>query len=829
MTPIDTAELAPDTSPDSLAEAVLFRQFFDISPDGLVLLDHNDRILKANQAWLDLFGYRLDEVQNQLINDLIVDDAFKDEASEISRRALSQKAVHQESLRCRKNDDLIHVDIMGTPINLGGDQIGIYAMYRDITDKRQTQDLLAQSEAKHRSIVETMEDGFYEVDLAGNLLFCNQAFCRLLQSEPEELRGLNNRDYLSADMAQTVYQAFNEVFVSGQPNPGFAWQMQWPDGSLRFMETSVTLMRNADGQPAGFRGLLRDVTDRIRTHKALFHEKELAQITLNAIADGVIRIDTKGYIEYLNPSALRLIGAAEKAVAGLAVSQIIGLADEETSASIHDSIARCLHGHPVDHRDGQAYLRRPDGGHCSIEFSAVPIHDAERAIVGAVIVFNDISEELRIRSQLAYQAEHDALTGLGNRFRFETEAEKLIQSAKSNGGIHTLLYMDLDQFKIVNDTCGHHAGDQLLRQLAVVIVNQVRHDDLVARLGGDEFGLLLADCPPERGALIAASIIQAINEFQFHWETRTFSVGISVGLVILDGKADSATLLKAADQACYAAKDQGRNRFQIYSSDNDALMQRSVELRAAADVDAAIRENRFELYYQRIVNLRTDNDPGHAEVLLRMRSRDGQLLSPGAFLPGAERYGKMAAIDRWVVRRVFDKMTELKTRGHLVPEQRFSINLSGSTINDPGFHDYVDTLLKSSGINAANVCFEITESSAVTNFAGANRFLQDMRNLGCRIMLDDFGSGLSSFTYLKMLPIDYLKIDGALIRDIAANPFDLAILRAIQDVARAIHVPVIAEHVQCQSVLDKLRSIGVEYAQGYFLHEPEPWVGAELQ
>ncbi len=822
MSQLDTTELT-DTSPGSLAEAVLFRQFFEISPDGLVLLDHHDRILKANQAWLDLFGYRLEEVQNQLINDLIVDEAFKDEASEISRQALSQKAVHKESLRCRKNDDLIHVEIVGTPISLGDNQVGIYAMYRDITDQRQAEDLLAQSETKHRSIVETMEDGFYEVDLAGNLLFFNQGLCRLLQREPGTLWGLNYSGFMTPEMAQVVFQAFNEVYVSGRPNSGFAWQMHWPDGGLRFMETSVTLMRSFDGQPAGFRGIIRDVTDRILTHKALFHEKELAQITLNAIADGVVRIDTRGRIEYLNPSALRLVGATEKAVSGLAINQIIGLANEGTSADIKDSVRRCLAGQAVEHRDGQAYLRRPDGGHCAIEFSAVPIRDAERAIVGAVIVFNDISEELRIRNQLAYQAEHDALTGLGNRYRFETEAEKLIQLARSNGGVHTMLYMDLDQFKIVNDTCGHHAGDQLLRQLAVLIVNQVRHVDLVARLGGDEFGLLLADCPPERGAIIASSIIQAINDFQFHWEKRTFSVGISVGLVILDGKADSTTLLQAADQACYAAKDLGRNRFQIYRSDDDALMQRSVELRAAADVDAAIREDRFELYCQHIINLQSDDDPGHAEILLRMRSRDGQLLSPAEFLPGAERYGKMAVIDRWVVNRVFDKMTQLKSDGQLEKRQRFTINLSGSTINDPGFHDYVDRLLKSSGINAANVCFEITESSAVTNFVGASRFLQDMRYLGCRIMLDDFGSGLSSFTYLKMLPIDYLKIDGALIRDISNNPFDLAILRAIQDVARAIHVPVIAEHVQCESVLETLRDIGVEYAQGYFLHEPEPW------
>ncbi|MFU8830701.1 MAG: PAS domain S-box protein, partial [Wenzhouxiangella sp.] len=340
MTQTEADPVEAGLVPNSLAEAVLFRRFFELSPDGLVLLDHNDRVLKANQAWLDMFGYRLEEVQNQLINDLIVDDAFKDEASEISHRALTQNKVQQESLRCRKNDDLIHVKIVGMPISLGGNQVGIYAMYRDVTDQRQAEDLLTQSEAKHRSIVETMEDGFYEVDLSGNMLFFNKALCRLLQREPDTLRGLNNREYMSDEMAQTVYQAFNDVFVSDRPNPGFAWQMQWPDGSLRFMETSVSLMRSADGQPAGFRGILRDVTDRILTHKALYHEKELAQITLNAIADGVVRINTQGQIEYLNPSALRLVGAVEKEMSGRAISQIFGLTNEETSAGIQDSVRR---------------------------------------------------------------------------------------------------------------------------------------------------------------------------------------------------------------------------------------------------------------------------------------------------------------------------------------------------------------------------------------------------------------------------------------------------------------------------------------------------------
>ncbi len=809
------------------AEAALFRQFFEISPDGLVLVDHADRVLKANPAWLQLFGYRLDEVEGQPINSLIVDPAFHQEASEISHRALNQQLVHLESLRCTKQGDLIHVEIFGTPIAVDEQQIGIYAMYRDITARRQAEDLLSQSEAKHRSIVETMEDGFYEVDLGGNIVFFNRALCRLLDRSPKELLGLNNRDFMDEATSRTVYEVYHQVYLSGKPNPGFSWQLTRPDGSRRFMETSVTLILDATGRAHGFRGILRDVSERIMIHRALFHEKERAQITLNAIADGVVRIDTDGRIEYLNPSASRLIGIAGDEVLGLPIHQIIDLSSDAEPSRTQEEMKRCLSGHSLRYADGQAHLRRPHGELCAIKFSAMPTRDSERLIVGAVVVFSDISEELRIREQLAYQAQHDALTGLGNRFRFETAVAELISEARNSQALHSLLYMDLDQFKIVNDTCGHQAGDRLLRELSGIISGLVRRDDLLARLGGDEFGLLLVNCPPERGAEIAVEVIRAVNQFEFHWDNQTFNVGISIGLVVIDGTSEATALLKAADQACYAAKDQGRNRFHVFSRDDDTLVQRSSELRAAASIDLAIRESRFEIYQQRIVDLTGRKGSGHRELLLRMRGRDGRPILPGAFLPGAERYGKMNVIDNWVVTRVFEKLGQLKRAGQLDPGDRFSVNLSGSTINDAGFQGMVESLLHSSGVDAGNLCFEITENSAIKNFRAATRFLQSMRKLGVRIMLDDFGSGLSSFTYLKNLPIDYLKIDGALVRDIADSSFDLAIIQAIQAVARTLGVPVVAEHVQSQAILDRLTSIGIEYAQGYYLHEPEPWLGIE--
>lgn len=801
-------------------EARLFRQYFEIAPDGIVLLDNEDRVLKANPAFLSMFGYRLDEVRGRTISELIVDEAFQPEARAISLKALSAQIEPQEALRCRKNGELLHVEIFGMPVSIGEHRIGIYAVYRDVTARRQAEDLLAQSEEKYRSIVESLEDGYFEVDLAGNLLFFNAALGRILGRTPEQLKGLNNRDYMDEATARKVYQAFSEVHDSGQPNPGFSWQFRLPGGELRYMETSVGLVRSGNGQPAGFRGILRDVTDRIRTLDELFNAKELAEITLGAIADGVIRIDRHGRIDYLNPSARRLLDVEDDYLTGLPVEQVVSLEDGQQAA--RDMISRCLGGEKIILNDGTALLRSASGAFRTIELSISPVRNAKQRIVGAVLAFSDISEQVRIREQLAYQARHDALTGLANRYRFEDETGRLIESARQEGAQHCLLYMDLDQFKVVNDTCGHHAGDQLLRRLSILIKDQVRRDDLLARLGGDEFGLLLSHCDTERAGIIAAQIIASVNQFEFEWKQQTFSVGISIGVVSINEHASLSSLLQAADQACYAAKDQGRNRFQVYRSDDDELIRRSTELRAAAFIDAAIRENRFELHFQRIVNIQDPSAPSHREILLRMRGRDGRLVAPAQFIPGAERYGKVTALDRWVVENVFAMLVRLKAEGRLDTHERYSVNLAGSTLNDTGFQAYLKQLIADTGIAPDTICFEITESSAVTNFRSTARFLQNLRKLGCHIMLDDFGSGLSSFTYLKMLPIDYLKIDGALIRDIARSDFDVAILQAIRDVARAIDVPLVAERVEDEATLSKLREIGVDYAQGFHLHRPEP-------
>jgi diguanylate cyclase (GGDEF)-like protein/PAS domain S-box-containing protein len=818
------ARLSEVAGPATL-ESRLFGEFFKVSPDGIVLLDTSDRVIKANSAFLEMFGYGSEEVIGNKINDLIVDSDHRDEARVISIEALEHRISRRETVRCRKDGQRVDVEIYGMPVHVGGRLIGIYGIYRDITERLATLHALKESRNAFQTMAENTGQLVYDYDVLNGRIRWLGAVESVLGLEPDQVGQFSLDDWAShihPDEREACLKALEECDRTGS-RYHVQYRFLRQDGEWIPVEDIGSYLLDDQGRPYRSIGTIADISRRKQQQLALFNARELAEITLNAIADGVIRIDTAGTIEYINAAARRLLGSDQADATGQPVESIIQLDTNAADQSSCEQIQRCLQGEKIQIEDGKAFLLTHDGARRIIDFSAAPVRDSDQTIVGAVIAFSDISEQIEIRQQLAYQAEHDALTGLGNRYRFESEANRLIADSMSGDREHTLLYMDLDQFKIVNDTCGHHAGDELLRRLSRLIGEQVRRHDVLARLGGDEFGLLLSDCSPDKATDIAAGIIRTVNDFDFVWDHQRFTVGISIGVVSLRGQADSTSLLKAADQACYAAKDQGRNRYHVYRSDDHELRRRSKELRAAADVDAALADNRFELYFQRIDNIQGTSETSHCELLLRMRNLAGELVSPSEFIPGAERYGKMAALDAWVVEKAFTIIAGLQADNRLPGHYRYSINLSGATINDPAFHDHIGNLLERIGIDPSLICFEITENSAVTHFRNAARFLQRMRAIGCKIMLDDFGSGLSSFTYLKMLPVDYLKIDGNLIDDIISNPFDLAIIRAIQTVARAFNIPVIAERVECQAVLDKLTEIGVDYAQGFYIHRPEPF------
>jgi len=427
----------------------------------------------------------------------------------------------------------------------------------------------------------------------------------------------------------------------------------------------------------------------------------------------------------------------------------------------------------------------------------------------------------RAQEVIRHLAYHDALTGLVNRVEFENSVRHALRTA-SEGSRHALLYLDLDQFKVINDTCGHVAGDELLRQLATLLKEPIRESDTLARLGGDEFGVLLAHCSLEKAQSVAERMLQLIREFRFGWQDKTFAIGASAGLVVIDGSGQTLSdLLRTADMACYAAKERGRNRVQVYRPDDAELLQRHGEMQWISQLRRALEEDRFVLFSQPIVSLSPRHDGARqAELLLRLRSDDGTLILPGAFIPAAERYSLMPDLDRWVVRHAFAYIARQIGAGPAPALGKCFINLSGATLSDDGFAGYVREQLRIQAVPPESVCFEITETAAIANLASALEFIGEVKRLGCQVALDDFGAGLSSFSYLKTLRADFLKIDGSFIRDMLEDPMDAAIVQAINSVGHVAGLKTIAEFVETQEIRAALATIGVDYAQGYGIAHP---------
>ena len=432
-----------------------------------------------------------------------------------------------------------------------------------------------------------------------------------------------------------------------------------------------------------------------------------------------------------------------------------------------------------------------------------------------------------MRDQLAWKASHDDLTGLFNRAEFRLFIARLLKSLDNGHSHHCLLYIDLDDFKVVNDSCGHRAGDDLLRRIAALLSSHLRQSDKVARLGGDEFGILLHDCPLERGRQLAHALVEAISDMRFGYGGQVFHIGASIGLVGIDKPGiDLDDLLAAVDMACYTAKERGRNRVVIGAIGDDQMAQRAEELRQASGIRKALKEGRLRLFRQPIVSVSDDNGVTHYEILVRLLDEDGELVAPDRFIPVAERHGLMEEIDRWVVSHLLEtRSAELRSSaagrgaggGFL-----YSINLSGASLNDPEFLDFVKEQLNRHQVPPTAIAFEITETLVISRLDKAAHLIQALRGMGCRFLLDDFGSGMSSFGYLKRLPVDYLKIDGQFVRDILDDPVDRAMVRAINDIGHVMKLTTIAEYVENDQVLAVLKDFGVDMAQGYGIGRPQP-------
>ena len=572
-----------------------------------------------------------------------------------------------------------------------------------------------------------------------------------------------------------------------------------------------------------FVGSLSDIRKRRQAEALLFEEKERAQVTLASIADAVVTVDTAGRIEFMNPVAERLTGWPLAEAHQRPVAEVFAVVDEATGAPIADPVARALSEASAIEAEGNVVLLCRGAESIAIDYSVAPIRDRTARTVGAVLVVQDMSRERQYAARLSNLASHDPLTGLLNRREFEQRVRATVEHREAEEGQHAVLYLDLDQFKVVNDTSGHAAGDELLRQVGALLRPRLREGDVLARLGGDEFGVLLPHCPPSPALRIAEALRKAIVDFRFAWKNRSFTIGVSIGLVNLaEGPHTLASVLSAADAACYLAKDKGRNRVQVYRPEDDEVALRRGEMEWVNRLHRALAEDRLCLYAQPMHAMHsTGTEVLHQELLVRLIDENDDLIQPITFIPAAERYHLMPSIDRWVIRTAFRLLADRRAAGDASAlSGTYAINLSGASIGDDQFLDYVRESFARFRIPHRAICFEITETTAVTSLSKAAEFIGAMREPGCRFALDDFGVGVSSFTYLKQLPVDYIKIDGSFVRNMLHDPVDAAMVEAIHRIGRVMGKQTIAESVETAATLEALRSVGVDFAQGNAIAPP---------
>jgi diguanylate cyclase (GGDEF)-like protein/PAS domain S-box-containing protein len=568
-------------------------------------------------------------------------------------------------------------------------------------------------------------------------------------------------------------------------------------------------------------GVNWDVTSLRSLTSELAEKHELLHVTLQSIDDAVITADTDGLVTWLNPSAEKLTGWSCADALNKPLEMIYRIVHEQTRFHLDNPATECLRFGKRVGQNRNTVLLSQAGVEYGIEDSAAPICDAEKQMLGVVLVFRDVTEQRRLTSEMTYRATHDELTDVLNRSEFEARLEQCLYSVHREPGRHALLFIDLDQFKLVNDACGHTAGDQLLQQMAGLLTQSLREGDTLARLGGDEFGVILHHCSARMGKDIAQDICDRMDDFRFSYGERRFRIGTSIGLVPLDSRWDNtAAIMQAADTSCYAAKEAGRNRVHVWFDTDKEMRDRRGHMQWATRLEQSLDEGRFELYAQRLESLHQPGVLLDAEVLLRLRDDTGAIILPGAFLPAAERFHLATRIDRWVLQQ---SILTLAGTEDLSRIGKLWINLSGQSIGDRVFHKDAIQMLRSAGhAICERICLEITETAAVTNIADAANFIGNLRELGVNTALDDFGAGASSFGYLKSLKVDMLKIDGQFITRVLEDPLDEAAVRCFVDVANVVGLQTVAEHVQSAEVLERLREIGVDYAQGFLLHEPEP-------
>ncbi|MEE8342393.1 MAG: EAL domain-containing protein [Gammaproteobacteria bacterium] len=689
-------------------------------------------------------------------------------------------------------------------------------LQNQVEERRRGEEKIRASRQQLSSILDNMHDTIFRADFDCTIVWISPSVQELLGYDTKDLSGKSMRQFCVSECDQE--QFMTDLSKQNGNITNYEMRMVRKDNSEIWVSINCHYYYGSFGDIAGIEGTLRNITARKYAEEALFQEKERALVTLESIGDGVITTDVTGKIQYMNPVAEISTGWQCSEIQGSPITQILRLIDENTRKTVvPNPVRHCLNKQAVVKVEGHPLLVHRNGKQrFSVELSAAPIRDSNDAVIGTVLIFHDVTELRGLARKMSYQAAHDSLTGLINRREFDKRCQTALETEQTSGTEQALCYLDLDQFKVVNDTCGHQAGDELLKQLTHCLQGQLREADTLARLGGDEFGVLLGGCSPENALEIAENLRKTVEEFRFSWDNQLFRVGVSIGLVPITSHVSSpAELLSAADSACYIAKEQGRNRIHVSQPNDEAVAEHHGQMRWTQRIQDALENDKFCLHFQPIIRLddSANNSELHGEILLRMLDDKGQLILPGAFLPSAERYQLMGSIDHWVVEHTFELLSE---RDVIFPGiATCSINLSGQSLSDNRFLDMIVYLVLQAGIPPNLICFEITETAMIANLNNATRFISKLRDMGCRFALDDFGSGLSSFSYLKQLPVDFLKLDGSYVRNMINDRTDLAMVRAIHQVGHVMGMQTIAECVEDTATLQALRNIGVDFAQGF--------------
>ena len=696
----------------------------------------------------------------------------------------------------------------------------------EVEERKVIEERIRASEKETTRILADLQDTYFQVDSNNRIKRLSPSVQSLIGHSFETL---HNTTFSDLFVAQSDYKnLIRALDTKGGSVENLEVQLKHSLGHKIWASINAHYSSSGMDTSHGFEGTIRDVTLEKEADEKIYQEKERLHVTLESIGDGVITTNPDGSVAYLNPIAEKMTGWDEKEANGKPLHEILKLLDEKNNKPINIPIVKWLNQNQrVRLENPVTLVNRRKTKEYTIEFSGSPLRNSNKVVIGAVFVFHNVTKLRTLTNQLSFQATHDALTGLINRREFEVRINQSIKSSKQDKKNHAMLYIDLDQFKVVNDTCGHHAGDELLKQLTSRLQGLLRESDTLARLGGDEFGVLLVGCPVKRASEVAEKIRADVEQFKFVWEDRVFRVGTSIGLVPINkNTGDLTELLSAADSACYVAKEGGRNMVHIYKPDDKAVAQQQGQMQWMNRIQRALEKSQFELHFQSIIPIK-NSSKGRlcGEVLIRMidetKKAPDNIILPGAFMPAAERYQLMPKIDRWSITKSFELLSSQKDI--LNQWELCNINLSGQSMGDTSLLQFILAKMKKHQVPAEVLCFEITESSVISNIDEANQFINTLQKLGCKFALDDFGTGLSSFSYLKNLHVDFVKLDGELVRDIAKDKTSYAMVEAINQVAHVMGIKTIAEHVETTATLNALKKISVDYAQGFVIDRPQPF------